>query len=300
MEYRRKNIDASELELRTCGEMEYFVFPKLEKTGIVKHLFSTRKGGVSQKEWSSLNLSFTRGDEEQHVRENFNRVATVMGCSCADMISTDQTHTCNVKRVGKAEKGHGITREKTFFDTDGLVTKDEGVVLAAFFADCVPLYFVDPVKKAIGLSHSGWKGTLLGIGEKTVQKMQEEFGSEPKDLIAAIGPSICKNCYEVSEEVKIAFEERFWQRYQTDKVSFLLGVEDIEDEKKKALFYQKENGKYQLDLWLANSLVLQKAGIEPQNISVTDVCTCCNKELLFSHRGSQGKRGNLGAFLGLN
>jgi len=166
-------------------------------------------------------------------------------------------------------------------DIDGLVTNVPGLVLVTSYADCVPLYFVDPVNKAIGLSHSGWKGTVGRIGEVTIQKMQELYGSDPGDILACIGPSICRDCYEVSQDVAEKFQEIFpqalWERIMDDK----------------------GKGKYQLDLWESNRLILLEAGIREEHLAVTDLCTCCNPELLFSHRATQGKRGNLAAFLGL-
>ena len=148
-------------------------------------------------------------------------------------------------------------------------------------ADCVPLYFVDPVKKAIGLSHSGWRGTVGKIGKVTVELMQKTYGSDPKDILAAIGPSICQDCYEVSEDVIVKFQKSFEEKYWPE------------------LFYQKENGKYQLNLWKANELVFEEAGILKKHIAVTNVCTHCNPDILFSHRTTGNKRGNLSAFLAL-
>ena len=158
----------------------------------------------------------------------------------------------------------------------GLATNIPGMALVTFYADCVPLYFVDPVKKAIGLAHSGWRGTVAGMGACMVQFMREHFHSDPKDLIAAIGPSICVDCYEVSEEVAEQFREGFPE---------------------EVLQPGKADGKYQLDLWKANESILLKAGILPEHLTVTDVCTCHNPEYLFSHRASHGQRGNLAAFL---
>ena len=162
-----------------------------------------------------------------------------------------------------------------------MVTNVPGLVLATVYADCVPLYFVDPVHRAIGLSHSGWRGTAAKIGKVTVEKMNEEYGTDPKDIYSAIGPSICQKCYEVSEDVILEFQKSFEKKYWD------------------SLFYIKENGKYQLNLWEANRLIMLEAGIKEEHISMPGICTCCNPEFLFSHRASHGKRGNLGAFLGI-
>ena len=253
-------------------------YPLLNELDIVEHCFTTRLGGVSGGVCASLNLSFSRGDDPKAVMENYRRVAETFSKTVDDFVCTDQTHTTNVLRVGKAEKGYGVTREKPYTDVDGLITNEPGVILSTFYADCVPLYFVDPVNKAIGLSHSGWRGTVGRMGQKTLEAMKEAFGTKPEDVYAAIGPSICQDCYEISEDVAMHFYEEF---------------QGHGDE----ILINKGNGKYQLDLWKTNEIVLLEAGILPEHLAVTNICTCCNSEVLFSHRASQGKRGNLAAFL---
>ena len=253
-------------------------FPILENTGIVEHCFTTRAGGVSEEIFDSLNLSFTRGDDESAVMENYDRLAAALDTRKEQFVCTDQTHTTNVIRVGKEDCGYGVTRQKPYTDVDGLVTDEPGVVLSTFFADCVPLYFVDTVNRAIGLSHSGWRGTVGRMGQRTLEKMATEFGTNPKDVVAAVGPSICQDCYEVSEDVA----EEFIREFSGHADEILIN---------------KGNGKYQLDLWKTNEIVLIEAGVKKENIAVTNICTCCNPDLLFSHRASKGKRGNLGAFM---
>ena len=261
------------------GTIPFLRYPALDRTGIVKHLFTTRLGGVSKGIWESLNVSWTRGDDPEAVRENFHRVASALQITPDDMVCTQQTHTTNVRTVHACDKGKGVTRPLDYKDVDGLITNERGICLAAFFADCVPLFFVDPVHRAIGLSHSGWRGSAAQMGEVTLSRMNEEFQTRPEDTIAVIGPSICRDCYEVSEDVikiyRSSYEERYWPE----------------------LYDDKKNGKYQLDLWKACEITLLHAGIRKENLSVTSLCTCCNGDLLFSHRASKGKRGNLGAFL---
>ena len=271
----------SEREVLTWhGEKEvpYFTFPSFEKLSEIVHGFSSRLGGVSEGCLSSMNLSFSRGDEPERVRENFRRMAESIGFSEENLVFSMQTHTTNVRRVGKEDCGRGLLRPVGYRDVDGLVTNEPEVVLATFYADCVPLFFMDPVRHCIGLSHSGWRGTVGKIGKVTVETMTREFGSDPKDILAAVGPSICQDCYEVSGDVAMEFEQTF------------AGHE-------REIILAKENGKYQLDLWKANEIVLLDAGVLPEHIEITDICTCCNPDLLFSHRASHGKRGNLGAFL---
>lgn len=264
------------------GEVPYLWYPLFSNTGIVKHGFSTRLGGVSEGCYSSMNLSFTRGDRKEDVRENFRRIADAIGVQCENMVFSQQTHTANVRVVTEADRGMGMTRPLAWQDVDGLVTDVPGVCLVTFYADCVPLFFVDPVKKAIGLSHSGWRGTVAKIGKETIRQMQESYGCDPENILAAVGPSICQDCYEVSEDVIVQFQEHFLEK---DWAS---------------LFYKKENGKYQLNLWKANELIFLESGIKKEHIAVTNVCTHCNSEVLYSHRTMGNRRGNLAAFLALD
>lgn len=259
----------------------FLTYPAFEEMPEIVHGFSTRLGGVSEGIYSSMNLSFTRGDKEEAVKENYRRISSAMGVAMENIVTSDQTHTANVRRVTEEDRGNGITKPRPYKDVDGMITNVPGIVLATFYADCVPLYFVDPVQKAIGLSHSGWRGTVSKIGKITVEKMSEEYGTRPEELYAAVGPSICQKCYEVSEDVAEEFRRAFDPKYWN------------------TLFYKKENGKYQLNLWEANRIVLLESGIPEDHISMPNLCTCCNPEFLFSHRASKGKRGNLGAFLGI-
>ena len=259
--------------------VEYLTFPSLEKTGIVSHLFSTRIGGASEGIYASMNLSYARGDRKEAVDENFRRIAEIMGREIQDFVLSDQTHTANVRKVTEEDKGKGITAKKDYRDVDGLITNERHIVLATFYADCVPLFLVDKKHRAIGLSHSGWKGTAGRMGEHTLLAMREAYGTNPEDVEIGIGPSICKDCYEVGEDVAEAFAAGF-----PDKV-------------RKDILFAKGGGKYHLDLWKANEYIVRLAGVPKEQISVTDLCTCCNPNYLFSHRASQGKRGNLGAFL---
>lgn len=269
------------MNVKNNKDVTFLTYPAYEEMNWLVHGFSTRFGGVSRGIYSSMNLSFTRGDEESCVKENYRRISDAMGLDMNSIVTSDQTHTNNVRKVTEKDRGKGIVIPRDYTDTDGMITNVPGLVLATFYADCVPLYFADPANHAIGLSHSGWRGTVQKIGAVTIEKMSEEYGSNPKDLKVAIGPSICQECYEVSEDVIEEFEKVFDKKYRN------------------RLFYRKENGKYQLNLWMANKIIFLEAGIPEENISMPNLCTCCNPEFLFSHRASHGKRGNLGAFLGI-
>jgi len=264
------------------GALEFLTFPILEETGLVRHLFSTRLGGVSEGIFASMNLSYTRGDEKAAVDENFRRISDALLCKPEDIICADQTHTTNIRAVDEKDRGKGIVCPRDYTNIDGLITNVPGIVLATFYADCVPLFFIDTKRRAIGLSHSGWRGTVGRMGQRTIEAMNREYGTRPEDVTAAVGPSICQDCYEVSEDVAEAFRQEF-----------------ARDGQKAQILLEKGNGKYQLNLWKANQIVLEEASVRADNIQVTDICTCCNPEYLFSHRASHGKRGNLGAFLGL-
>lgn len=281
MDFKKKD-DRDILQLERFpiekGELPVLHYPLLDACGMVKHCFTTRGGGVSKGWFESLNLSFTRGDDEADVQENYARVASFFGTDKTQFVCSNQTHTTNVRRVGKADAGYGVTRPRPYKDVDGLVTDEPEIILSTFYADCVPLFFVDPVHRAIGLSHSGWRGTVGRMGAETLLAMEREFHTRPEDVLAAVGPSICQDCYEVSADVADAFYKEF------------PGYE-------KEILLDKGNGKYQLDLWKTNEIILREAGIAKEHLAVTNICTCCNSRLLFSHRASHGKRGNLGAFM---
>ena len=281
MNIKRKNDNrVCKIEDYYFGEEKasYITFSGIESTGIVSHLFTTRLGGVSAGEFSQMNLSFTRGDDREALEENYRRVAKILGCRMEDFVCADQTHTTNVRVVTKEDCGKGVTKEKDYTDVDGLITNIPGIVLGTFFADCVPLFVLDPVHRAIGMSHSGWRGTVHKMGLATLKAMEKEYGTKAADVRVAIGPSICQDCYEVSEDVAQEFIEAF-------------------GEQGKELLYATGNGKYQLNLQYANRLIFLEAGVPLPQIEETDLCTCCNPELFHSHRASHGRRGNLGAFM---
>ncbi len=245
-------------------------------------VFTTRLGGVSEDIYSSMNLSFHRGDDPEAVRENYRRLGAALDIDETRMVFSDQVHQTAIRVVTKNDCGKGITRKSDITETDGLMTDVPGIPLVTFFADCVPLYIYDPKRPAIALLHSGWKGTVSDIGGEGVRKMRETYGSDPANLLCAIGPSICVSCYEVSEDVA----ERFASRYTEDELQTILSA--------------KGEGKYMLDLHEAVKANFLRAGVSPEHILMPDLCTCCNPEFLFSHRASHGKRGNLAAVMMLH
>ena len=259
----------------------YISYRALADIKWLKNGFSTRLGGVSEGVLSTMNLGFGRNDLPENVVKNHKIIANAIGFNPENIVASKQTHTTNVKIVSKKDCGKGIYRERDYDDVDGMITNEKGIVLATYFADCVPLYMVDTKNKAIGLSHSGWRGTVGKIGKVTLDLMKETYGTNPKDVIACIGPSICRDCYEVSEDVATEFEAAFKGR-------------------KKDILINKGNGKYQLDLWECNYIIFKECGVYEENIHMPDICTCHNMEMMFSHRATQGRRGNLAAFLSID
>ena len=283
VDYIRKPVNQETISLREDNGILYFKFPLLEETWIVRHAFSTRIGGASKGYFGTMNFSFTRGDDREDVLENYRRISQVIGCDLSKMVLSHQTHTTNIRIVTEKDAGKGIWKERDYNDVDGLITNVEGMTLVTFYADCVPLYFVDPVHRAIGLSHSGWKGTVNRMGLRTIEAMSKAYDSRPEDMLACIGPSICGDCYEVSEDVAEAFLREFGSELCYGN----------------SILIAKGNGKYQLDLWAANRIILLSGGILPKHLAVTNVCTKCNPNPLYSHRVMGDKRGNLAAFLSI-
>ena len=265
-------------EIKEENGVPYIVFKNLELPGIV-HGFSTRLGGVSEGIYSTMNLSFHRGDDMDAVMENHRRLAQAVGYDYRRLVFSDQVHETVIRKITEEDAGKGITRESDITETDGLMTNVKDLPLITFYADCVPVFFYDPVKEVVAMNHSGWRGTVKNISLHMVEALNKEYGCEASDLICAVGPPICQNCYEVSEDVAEAFQDAYLPE-QYDKMTKKIG-----------------NGKYLLDLHRANYYNLTGAGILPDHINVTDICTCCNPDFLFSHRASHGKRGNLGAVI---
>ena len=260
--------------------------PLLQEIRGLRHGFSTRKGGVSKEHLSSLNLGFNLGDEREKVLENFRILGSLFEAKPEDFVLTQQTHSVNVRHVGREDRGKGIFRERDYTDVDALMTDEEGVILSAFSADCVPILFYDKGHRAIASCHSGWRGTHGRILARVIEAMQREFSSKPEEIYIAIGPSICKNCYEVSEDVGEAFLDAFSAlREMTKNAS---PIERVSEEK------------FHIDLWELNRWIALENSIPAENISVSGYCTMERPDLFFSHRYSQGKRGVQGAFIGLS
>ena len=285
-------IDSKEARINSSNIVPYMEFPVLSDIPFIIHGFSTRLGGVSTGMFSSMNLgsgSSPYKDDPANIKENFIRIAGAIGLDPDSLVISDQVHKTDIRLVTDKDKGKGYSIPRDYKEIDGLICNTPGVTLVTKYADCVPLYFVDPIKRAIGLSHAGWRGTVGKIGRKTVEEMSKAFDSDPKDIIAVIGPSVCMDCYEVGADLAYEFRNVF--ALNEDNI--------LHSDKHAPLLVENDRGKCQLNLWEANRRVLSEAGLRAENIHLSGVCTSCNSELLFSHRKTQGKRGSLAAFLAL-
>ncbi len=271
-------MKSNTLNICKNGDITYITFPKLDATGLVRHIFSTKLGGVSPYPYGPMNMSFNL-DTRENVIKNYELLCACVGIDTSHLVLSKQTHTNNVMVVNKSHCGTGYDKD-SFQDIDGLITNESGVALVTQYADCTPLIFCDPVKKVIATSHSGWRGTVKEIGKITVEKMQKEFGCNPADIIACIGPCISKCCYEVDTPVYEEFK----------KLEYL---------KLDEIFTDKGEGKYWLDMAQANKQVLLNAGIKPENMDISDLCTNCNADTLHSHRATKGQRGTIGVIIEL-
>ena len=264
------------------GAQTYFTAPLFDRAG-VRHLFATRKGGVSRGCFSDWNFAVGTGtetDSEDAVLQNYAIAAELLGCKGTDVCRTYQTHTAKVIFVGNAERGTGIDRPKFDFGVDGLVSGTKDLVLSVRAADCVPILLYDPEGKLCAAVHSGWRGTFAGIVCNAVTEMKNH-GSDPENILAAIGPCIGADCYEVGSDLYSAAERS--GRALTP-------------------FFRKttpKNGeeKYLLDLVSINEALLMQSGLSESHITSARICTHCHPEWFFSHRVMGANRGTMSAFI---
>ena len=251
------------------GTMEYLV---AEGIG-VRHGFTTRLGGVSEGYLDSLNIGMNRGDEPERVVENFRILGRALGFAPEETVLTHQIHTDLVRVVTKAD--HRSLDHRDYPECDGLVTNDPGTALVIFTADCTPILLHDPVTGAVGACHAGWRGTALDIAGKTVRKMVEAFGCEPKNIRAAIGPNLGACCFQTDGDVPQAMIKAFGR----------------EAEK----WIRPENEKFYVNLKEINAHALGRAGVA--RIEVSPECTLCSHDRYWSHRYTKGVRGSQGAII---
>ena len=240
----------------------------------VPHCFTTRLGGVSKGYLDSLNIGMHRGDDPKNVEANFRILADMLGVTNEDFVLTRQIHSDIVVKVGRKDRGN-LMAEGASPECDALITNEPGVALVVFTADCTPILLHDPVTGAVGAAHAGWRGTALGIAGKTVEAMVREYGCDPKNIRAAIGPNIGYCCFETDREVPDAMLAALGEEAKT--------------------FIRTKGEKYYVNLKEINALWLRKAGVE--HIEISDACTACQHDVYWSHRVTRGVRGSQGAII---
>lgn len=261
-----------------CKNNKWYGFFNHFNSKLVTHAISTRFNGVSKNEFSSLNLALHNGDDLKDVWKNREIFCSGLEIDAKRIVTAQQVHGEQVLCVDESYVGRGaFDYMKAIPDTDGLITNLPDLPLMMFFADCVPILIFDPVKKAIGICHAGWKGTVHKIAQKTVQAMIKSFNSKPEDCLIGIGPSIGACCFEVDDPVYTQFRKEF-PTLKCEKVS---------------------EKKWKIDLWEANRLQLGDIGVVDKNIICSNVCTKCNSDVFFSYRADAGKTGRIAAIIQL-
>ncbi len=251
----------------------YYQFDQWTNQDWLNHGIFTRLGGVSVGAWASLNVGGTVGDDVSAVRENHRRIYAALGLDGARACTVWQVHSANSVVV------HGpVPHRRWLARADGMVTDQPGLPLTMRFADCTPVLLYDPVRHAAGIAHAGWRGTVAGTTVSALETMASAFGTRPQDVQAGIGPSIGPERYQVGEEVVAAVQQAFGQL--------------------DGLVRRAEDGSAYLDLWAANRLALERAGVT--QIEVAGVCTATHTDEFFSHRAEAGRTGRFGAVIALS
>ncbi|NLJ34390.1 MAG: peptidoglycan editing factor PgeF [Firmicutes bacterium] len=261
--------------------LEYLTIPAFGATGLVDHAFSTRKGGVSSGAYSSLNLGFGKKDGRENVLENRRRFLQALNLLPSSLVAGKQVHGTGIAVVTEKHRGRGsYSHGDGLPGTDALITNKKGLVLSTYFADCVPLLFLDPVRRVIGTAHAGWKGSIAAIGPKTLARMEGAYATEASHCLVGIGPSIGPCCYEVGKEVLDPLKEVF----PTDWYLYVV---------------PGGKGKFHLNLWELNRQQLLAAGVRDKNIFLSSLCTFCHRDTFFSYRAQGGNTGSLSAVIAL-
>ena len=241
------------------------------RTGLVRHGFTGRLGGVSHGKVTGLNLGFRVGDDPASVQENYRLLGADLGILPEQMVLSRQTHTDTIRPVTDADAGKGLTKESDITDTDGLITDRPSLALVIFTADCVPVLLLDPARRVIAAVHAGWRGTVKGIAGKAARMMQAQYGCAPADILAAIGPSIGPCCFEVGADTAGQFPPAYVQ--------------------------PKKDGKYLVDLWRMNADQLAAAGVCDAHIAVARQCTICRADRYYSYRVQKEQTGRQAAVI---
>lgn len=258
-------------ERKSSGRLVYYTIGSFERTGLVRHCFTTRLGGVSEGEAASLNLGFQRKDTKENVLNNYQIVADAIGVDVGKMVASNQVHGDTVRIVTQDDWGKGIVRESDIKAVDALICQEPNVPMVTYYADCVPVFFLDPRAKVAALAHSGWRSTVKKISAKVIDTMRG-LGCRPEDVLVGVGPSIGQCHFEVDGDVAQQFEQRF---------------------------VENRGSKFHVDLWGVIAGQLIAAGIQPENITLANLCTYCHHEEFYSHRADHGKTGSLAAVMQL-
>jgi polyphenol oxidase len=267
-----------DFELKELGPIKYFKCRELDNTNLVVNAFSTRLGGVSKSPFNSLNLSYQVNDKENCVLENRKIISDILNINYRSMTSAQQVHKDKITVVKEEDKGKGaFTPSEAIKESDALITNLPEIPLLMCYADCVPIFILDPIKKVIGLIHSGRKGTELELTLKTLFKMKTIFGTTPRSCLTAIFPSIGPCCYNI--------------KFQDETANYCLS----EDNFNSKVVSKRNKGSWYLDLKKANYWQLVKGGVEEKNIFVNEICTADYPELFFSYRRDKGNTGRMAA-----
>ncbi|MCL2415734.1 MAG: peptidoglycan editing factor PgeF [Defluviitaleaceae bacterium] len=258
----------------------YFEFENLSATGLVRHGFSTRIGGVSKGHHASLNLALKPGDDFENILENFRRICIAMGSDMDNVVISHQVHKTNIRDVTQKDRGKGLKIERDYQEIDGLITSERNLILTTHYGDCVPLLLLDVEKRVIAGIHAGWRGTLANIAGKAVAKFINNYNSNPRDILVGIGPSISAKNFEVRADVY----EKF-QKTLPVSADFIYNGKDAD--------------KRNMNLWGINRCLLEMSGILSENIECAELCTFENPDLFYSHRRDGLARGTLAAFIEL-
>lgn len=260
-------------------QVEYGAFEGWNQQYNITHGFSSRKGGVSEGCYKSMNLGFASKDDEKLVNENFHRFTKALGIQKDNLVLSDQTHETNIRVVSEQDTGSGMIKPKTYTGIDGLITNVPGIPLMTFHADCTPLFYVDPQQKVIGVAHAGWRGAFSGMASKMVQAMKEVYHCRPENIQVGIGPSIGKCCFLIRRDV-----------YKHVKIfpKYVTRISKVNEEQ------------WRLSLESVHENFLRLENIPEDNIWKSNRCTCCEEDKFFSHRRMGEDRGNHAAVMQLN
>lgn len=250
--------------------IRYFQFETLQP----RHAIFTRHGGLSPEPWASLNVGGTVGDEAKRVRANRNLSLKVLDCPPDSVFDVWQVHGAEVICANAPRPDHESVQQ-----ADIIITDNSELTLYMRFADCVPILAHDPKQSVIAIAHAGWQGTLRNVAASMVNAMQKQYGSQPADIIAGIGPSIGPDHYEIGSDVIVKVMEKFG------------------DEAEALKLLRSDKGRIYFDLWKTNKLLLERAGV--CQVEVAEICTACHTDDWFSHRAEKGRTGRFGALISL-